>query len=157
MDSPANKKWLPEIVKHLISLYELQPLLYNINSMAYHNKMSRNVAIETIANELQLRTKQKFTTEEVLKKINSLRTQFLNVERSKKKGEPSGSGSTAKPAWWLYEHLQFLQPFTKKDRSDSNLLNRTTESSFLEESNLDDISIVSTYLNNNFCNYIKIL
>ncbi|KAK9721115.1 RNase H-like domain found in reverse transcriptase [Popillia japonica] len=59
----------------------------------------------------------------LLKKINNLRSQFLEVTKKKKVIPPSGSGAEdcVKPNWWLYDSLSFLLPYTKKDKGESNL------------------------------------
>lgn len=68
--------------------------------------------------------KLNFSIEEVTKKINNIRSQFLEVNRTcNKKKLPSGSGSDSvePPTWWLYDSLQFLLPYCKKDKGNSNI------------------------------------
>ncbi|KAF5305297.1 hypothetical protein FQA39_LY09262 [Lamprigera yunnana] len=121
-----KKKWGNDLTKLLVSLYELQPVLYKINSPIYHNKVLRSKALESIKAELETVFKTTFTTDEILKKINNLRTQFLDAHRNHLKIGPSGAGAedANTPTWWLYESLQFLTPYYKKDKGKSNLNNQ---------------------------------
>ncbi|KAI4469236.1 ubiquitin-conjugating enzyme e2 [Holotrichia oblita] len=118
----SNKIWSPDLTKCMICLYELQPVLYKHTSPNYHNKIQRLKALETIKEELEQQFKIKLTTEDINKKINNIRTQFLEVYRNTKKQLPSGSScDDTKPSWWLYEDLLFLLPYCKKDKSNTNL------------------------------------
>ncbi|KAF5291928.1 hypothetical protein FQA39_LY14160 [Lamprigera yunnana] len=96
-----KKKWGNDLTKLLVSLYELQPVLYKINSPIYHNKV--------------LRTEQ---------------------------AEDANT-----PTWWLYESLQFLTPYYKKDKGKSNLNNQAIpeidENEFELESNTTDTDTFS--------------
>ncbi|KAF5277135.1 hypothetical protein FQA39_LY06373 [Lamprigera yunnana] len=139
-----KKKWGNDLTKLLVSLYELQPVLYKINSPIYHNKVLRSKALESIKAELETVFKTTFTTDEILKKINNLRTQFLDAHRNHLKIGPSGAGAedANTPTWWLYESLQFLTPYYKKDKGKSNLNNQAIpeidENEFELESNTTD-------------------
>ncbi|KAK9738201.1 Alcohol dehydrogenase transcription factor Myb/SANT-like [Popillia japonica] len=124
------KKWGADITKRLVLLYELQPVLYKQNLRSYHNQLLRHKALEAIKEDLQCTFKEQCSIEEILKKINNLRSQFLEVTKKKKVIPPSGSvippsGSGAedcvKPNWWLYDSLTFLLPYTKKLKGESNL------------------------------------
>ncbi|KAK4887035.1 hypothetical protein RN001_003306 [Aquatica leii] len=76
-----------------------------------------------IKDELTSTYKEEFSTDEILKKINNLRTQFCENYKKFQKQLPSGSGTSDdnKPSWWLYEHLMFLIPYIKKDKGVSNM------------------------------------
>ncbi|KAF5280807.1 hypothetical protein FQA39_LY17954 [Lamprigera yunnana] len=143
-----KKKWGNDLTKLLVSLYELQPVLYKINSPIYHNKVLRSKALESIKAELETVFKTTFTTDEILKKINNLRTQFLDAHRNHLKIGPSGAGAedANTPTWWLYESLQFLTPYYKKDKGKSNLNNQAIpeidENEFELESNTTDTDTV---------------
>ncbi|KAF5279092.1 hypothetical protein FQA39_LY05770 [Lamprigera yunnana] len=144
-----KKKWGNDLTKLLVSLYELQPVLYKINSPIYHNKVLRSKALESIKAELETVFKTTFTTDEILKKINNLRTQFLDAHRNHLKIGPSGAGAedANTPTWWLYESLQFLTPYYKKDKGKSNLNNQAIpeidENEFELESNTTDTDTFS--------------
>ncbi|KAF5277386.1 hypothetical protein FQA39_LY06199 [Lamprigera yunnana] len=78
-----KKKWGNDLTKLLVSLYELQPVLYKVYKFSiYHNKVLRSKALESIKAELETVFKTTFTTDEILKKINNLRTQFLDTHRN---------------------------------------------------------------------------
>ncbi|GLV34025.1 hypothetical protein CBL_05045 [Carabus blaptoides fortunei] len=89
--------------------------------------------------ELENAYKENFEVDEITKKINNLRTQFLEVEKNRKKIIPSGSGADAKnvPSWWLYNDLLFLLPFCKRDKGISNL-QISPESSSPPEANVEE-------------------
>ncbi|XP_031340358.1 uncharacterized protein LOC116168580 [Photinus pyralis] len=138
------KKWSHEIVETLVSLYQLQPVLYKTDSPSYHNNLLRHKALDAIRTELMNIYKQDFTNEEISKKINNLRTQFIENVRKVKKQAPSGSGSESpKPAWWLYDSLFFLLPYLKKDKGISNIrtlskdISQNTEVSVYEVPNTE--------------------
>lgn len=78
-------------------------------------------AIQQIRDELDKKFKVTFTESDVLKKINNLRSQFLDCLRKHKKTLPSGSEGNARPVWWLYENMQFLLPYCSKDKGQSDL------------------------------------
>ncbi|KAB0804593.1 hypothetical protein PPYR_01563, partial [Photinus pyralis] len=93
-------------------------------SLNYHNKVLRLKALEAIKAQLESEFKVSLNTDEIMKKINNVRTQFLQVRREHKKIHSGmGEDEVPTPTWWLHDQLQFLLPYCKKDASKSNLTN----------------------------------
>lgn len=112
---------------------------------AYHNNLLRHKALEVIKEDLQATFKEEFDLTDILKKINNIRSQFLEVLRKKNVQPPSGSGTEdfVRPSWWLYEHLSFLLPYTKKDKGESNLIQTqlSNDAALTEKEMTDNVSI----------------
>jgi hypothetical protein len=95
--------------KIIIEDYENHPELYNVQHTFYKNKTKRQECLKRITNIVN-----EFcgisTTDENVKKINGLRTQFLNEISKEKKSETSGKGRSQlyKSNWWCFELLNFL-------------------------------------------------
>lgn len=134
-----SRKWPADHTKRLIELYEVQPILYNIKSPQYHNKIARQTCLTTIQGSLEAYTKIKYSVEDIVKKISNIRTQFSLLYRDQKKTPPSGAGADelSKPNWYLYEALQFLIPYVKADQAKSNIVN-SEEIEISEDGNLKE-------------------
>ncbi|KAK9692906.1 Alcohol dehydrogenase transcription factor Myb/SANT-like [Popillia japonica] len=64
-----SRKWPADHTNRLIELYEVQPILYNIKSPQYHNKIARQTCLTTIQGSLEAYTKIKYSVEDIVKKI----------------------------------------------------------------------------------------
>ncbi|XP_030758576.1 uncharacterized protein LOC115884213 [Sitophilus oryzae] len=103
MSSYNKSKWKSEDTLHLISLIEDNQCLWNVTLADFKDRLKREKAVCNIASEL------KISSEDVKKKIHSLRTQYTN-ERSKMKKFKSGDSTTDryKTKWEFYNALQFM-------------------------------------------------
>ncbi|XP_066153390.1 uncharacterized protein [Euwallacea fornicatus] len=110
------------VVEEFIELYKAEPCLWLVKSKDYHNRNKRAVAYEKLKEKLR-EIEPNATKEDVLKKINSLRS---NVRKEKKKYKESlKSGASAddvyKPALWYYHLFDFLGDENTPRQSCSNL------------------------------------
>lgn len=106
----ASAEWKREAVEHLIELYRKQPVLYNMRHPRYYNKGSRNEAVCTILAEMH-DIRPESTTQDILRKIQTLRTQF-GQEISKAR-RASKHGMAYRPTAWWFKGLSFLQDHIK--------------------------------------------
>lgn len=58
----------------------------------------------------------------ILKKINNLRSQFLDCLKSMKKTAAHGGDMQKKTVWWLYNNMKFLLPFCNQDKVKLNII-----------------------------------
>ncbi|KAK9692953.1 Alcohol dehydrogenase transcription factor Myb/SANT-like [Popillia japonica] len=120
-----SRKWPADHTKRLIELYEVQPILYNIKSPQYHNKIARQTCLTTIQGSLEAYTglhKNKVFSGGYCQKDNG-----------------AGADELSKPNWYLYEALQFLIPYVKADQAKSNIVN-SEEIEISEERNLSQMN-----------------
>ena len=112
------------MVYHLINKWQEEPVLYNIKNPEYHDKAKRNLALERIWDGISIMEFQTFPTkEQILEKMNGLRTYF-NVQRNKmESSKESGTSTDAvyKPKWQFYDSLLFLQDMVAPRRTFSNM------------------------------------
>ncbi|KFB35971.1 hypothetical protein ZHAS_00002955 [Anopheles sinensis] len=106
----ASAEWKREAVEHLIEQYRKQPVLYNMRHPRYYNKSSRNEAVTTILAEMH-EVRPESTAQDILRKIQTLRTQF-GQEISKAR-RASKHGMAYRPTAWWFKGLSFLQDHIK--------------------------------------------
>ncbi len=106
--SQSNKLWSHDELVKLISLYENNTILWDINEKEYKNRVKKDSILKDIAEEFSAEIS------EVSRRLHNLRTQFFN-ERRKEETKKSGQGSmqnyTSK--WRYYDPLKFLIESTK--------------------------------------------
>uniref|UniRef100_A0A2M4CV44 Putative alcohol dehydrogenase transcription factor myb/sant-like protein n=1 Tax=Anopheles darlingi TaxID=43151 RepID=A0A2M4CV44_ANODA len=128
----ANGEWTREATERLIEQYRKQPVLYNMRHPRYYNKGSRNEAIHQLL-EAVIDLRPETTPTDVLRKIQTIRTQF-GQEISKTRRMSSQGKSYTPTAWW-YKGLSFLQNHIKHRSaspvdSDSSWKQEADNSSF---------------------------
>lgn len=99
----SNVKWSREMVLKLIELYESHSNLWDVSLEHYKNRNARKTSIDAIANAMGI------SIQEVNNKIHSLRCQFQNINRKRKKtksGQAAGDNFCVK--WEFYEALKFI-------------------------------------------------
>ncbi|XP_018317049.1 uncharacterized protein, partial [Mycetomoellerius zeteki] len=136
-------------IKTLLLLYEQHPSLYVVKSAEYHNRTKREIAYREICEQNQEITKQPLTVEAAKKKINNLRSQYLDYI-NKIKASKSSSMSTNdiyKPTWWLFDDMKFLDPHIAQRKGESSITvssqqRSSLESTTQEESDNEDIQFV---------------
>lgn len=88
-----KKKWSAEETKKFISLIEARPELWSKSCADYRNKIKKENSIKELCVALGC------TSNEVIKKLKNLRTQFqAEMQKCKKKLSGSGATDTYKPA-----------------------------------------------------------
>lgn len=70
-----SSDWTREALINLISSYKDQDVLYDSKHKLYYNKQARNKAVQNILKIVQ-KSRQETTLNDILKKIQTLRTQF---------------------------------------------------------------------------------
>lgn len=77
-------------IRTLVLLYEQQPTLYVVKSADYHNRTKRENAYRQICQQYEEITKQTLFVETAKKKINNLRSQYLDYLSKIKISKSSG-------------------------------------------------------------------
>lgn len=120
-------------IRTLLALYEQHPSLYVVKSADYHNRTKRENAYRQICEQYKEITKQPLTIEAAKKKINNLRSQYLDYINKIKASKSSGMSTNDiyKPTWWLFEDMKFLDPHIAQRKGESSIivsrLNKTFE------------------------------
>ena len=108
----------------LIILWENQPVLYNVSNPQYRVKETRRNAIMKIIDEIKERDFFPSPSfDDVLRKINALRTYFVAEKNKMEQSKTNGAGSSDiyKSRWQFYESLLFLADFVTPHNTQSNL------------------------------------
>ncbi|XP_034001012.1 uncharacterized protein LOC117494283 [Trematomus bernacchii] len=105
--------WNEAIEDLFITLIQERPALYDITEAKYSNRIVKTGLWREIESQLG------FSEKELRKKWDSMRTQYTRYRRL------AASGSCATPMTgrqqWFLNRLRFLEPFTKRKESTSNL------------------------------------
>uniref|UniRef100_A0A182IXA8 MADF domain-containing protein n=1 Tax=Anopheles atroparvus TaxID=41427 RepID=A0A182IXA8_ANOAO len=135
----SSVEWKREAVEHLIQAYRMHPVLFNMRHPRYYNKGSRSEALNQILEEVHS-IRPETTVQDVLRKIQTLRTQFgQEIAKSRR---ASKHGMTYNPTAWWFKGLSFLQNHIKH-RSLSPSKNEPDESwKRNDDDNSFNISIV---------------
>lgn len=109
-------EWLKQSILDLITTYKEHENLYDAKHKLYYNKQARSKSIDKILEAVK-KTKPDITINDVVKKIQTLRTQ-LGQEISKiEKSKSLGEELIYVPKIWWFKHLSFLSKYMKM-RSD---------------------------------------
>lgn len=113
-----------ENIRTLVMLYEQHPCLYITKSADYHNRNKRDQALKTICNNYQEITNESITVDAVKKKINNLRSQYLDQLNKIRQSKMSGASTDEvyKPTWWLFEDMSFLSAHVAARSGESSLI-----------------------------------
>jgi Alcohol dehydrogenase transcription factor Myb/SANT-like len=99
-----------DIMREFIELYKDNPCLWKIKSKEYSNKILKEEAYKILVIKLK-EINEDAAKEDVIKKINSMRScfrkEFKKFMDSKKSG--TGTEEVYKPTLWYYELLLFLK------------------------------------------------
>ncbi|CAO1405852.1 unnamed protein product [Diamesa tonsa] len=113
-------EWSQASLRSLIKIYKKNKNMYDQKHSLYYSKPSRNRGLEEIRLEVA-KTRPSTTTNDVTKKIQSLRTQYgqeqSKIEKSKLLDAPA---MEYVPTIWWFNELDFIKDYMKK-RSDSIL------------------------------------
>lgn len=111
-----------ENIRTLVMLYEQHPCLYVTKSAEYHNRNERDQALQTICRSYQELTKS--TVDTVKKKINNLRSQYLEQVNKIRQSKVSGASvdEVYKPTWWLFDDMSFLSVYIAARSGESLLI-----------------------------------
>lgn len=103
------RQWSKEFTVDFIELYRNYPCLWRIKSSDYSDRNKRNNAYENLCSKLQ-EIDETATKETVVKKVDSLRSNFRKELKKIKESKRSGAGTDNVyiPKLWYFEKLQFL-------------------------------------------------
>lgn len=105
--------WSEALEEQLVTLVEERPPLYDITLQCYSNRNKKDTLWTEIETELRLSAKV------VRKKWENLRTVYNRYKK------PAPCGSSGAPRTqrqqWILRRLQFIEPYTKRKESTSNL------------------------------------
>lgn len=115
-------------MEEFIELYKFEPCLWLVKSKDYHDRNKRAAAYMKLTEKLK-EIEPNATKDDVLKKINSLRS---NVRKEKKKYKESlKSGASTediyKPTLWYYDLFDFLGDEDTPRKSLSNVVDDQVE------------------------------
>ncbi|XP_058454520.1 uncharacterized protein LOC131432329 [Malaya genurostris] len=118
----SNVDWRRPALEILLKLYREHPMLYDMRHPKYYNKTERQKALNTIIDLLEDH-RPGTTTHDILKKIQTMRTQFGQELSKTRKMQNKGVSYT--PTVWWYKHLVFLRnhirPRALDDDDDYNV------------------------------------
>lgn len=122
-----TRHWTYDQIMRLIKFWKKEEVLYNVKHPSYHDKDTKNNAINHIV--AKLADEAVFVTcEEVVNKMHSLRVYFANkrnkLHDSKKSGE--GHDDSFKITWPYYESLMFLNDNVISRSSSSSIVHKPT-------------------------------
>lgn len=112
-DKPRNmtsSDWKRPALEILLKLYHEHPILYDMRHPKYYAKMERQKALNTIIDLLEDH-RPGTTTGDILKKIQTMRTQFGQEYGKVRKAQ--SKGTEYHPTIWWYQHLSFLRKHVK--------------------------------------------
>ncbi|KAI8115983.1 hypothetical protein FF38_01498 [Lucilia cuprina] len=115
-------EWDKNSVLKLINLWQEYPCLYNPRNQLYHNKHSRNEALEKITKNLQELIPD-IKVNDVKVKISYLRSQYAREIQKQKEFTRSGMGTDEVyvPSVYWYDELKFLREYIKIRKGKNNL------------------------------------
>ncbi|XP_053693519.1 uncharacterized protein LOC128741604 [Sabethes cyaneus] len=102
----TSGEWKRPALEVLLKLYREHPILYDMRHPKYYNKTERQKALNTIIDMLE-DLRPGTTSNDILRKIQSMRTQFGQELTKVKKRQ--NKGLTYVPTIWWYNYLSFLR------------------------------------------------
>uniref|UniRef100_A0A182P6S1 MADF domain-containing protein n=1 Tax=Anopheles epiroticus TaxID=199890 RepID=A0A182P6S1_9DIPT len=111
-----SAEWRRDATEQLIESYKKFPVLYDMRHPRYYNKTFRGKALAEIVDDVQ-QVRPETTMKDVLRKIQTMRTQF--GQELTKARRHSMNGSVYQPTVWWYQGLSFLQHHIKHRSVDA--------------------------------------
>eukprot|EP00794_Sanderia_malayensis_P018616 gene18616-20493_t len=100
------RKWDERTIRELIELWRERPSLYDLKHLYYTNKNSRRKRMEEISAQINI------PVEEIVLKMNNLRSYYAYQHRKKIEFEKEGKGNLGFTSSWKYfNSLGFLNNF----------------------------------------------
>lgn len=106
----TSADWNKPSLEILLNVYRDHPILYDMRHPKYYAKAERQKALNTIIEMLEDH-RPATTTGDILKKIQTMRTQFGQEFSKVRKAHSKGSKYV--PSVWWYDYLSFLQKHIK--------------------------------------------
>lgn len=105
----ADKKLDKKFILAFIEVYHGLPALWDVKSKDYTNRVRKSEQYEVLIEKYR----EKYPDadkQDVVKKINSLRTNFRKELKRLRDAEKSGAGAEdVEPSLWYFEEMRFLQ------------------------------------------------
>lgn len=135
---PEKLKWNDELVEKLIELYEERPCLWDISDRSYSKRDVKEKALSEIKEELEVELSL------IQAKWKSLRAQY-GRELSKENKTKSGQSvdELYESSWTFMQKMKFVEQVRRTAKSTSTLNLSTGTSTFDEESDKEEESMVS--------------
>lgn len=113
----GRKMWSDAEIKTLISLYEENPILWDVRSVNYQNRNKKQDTLKLIA------TKLNTDSNEISRKLHNLRSQFMQeVKKLKIKKSGSGTDEIFISTWLYFSALKFIQCSVDNSDTTDNLV-----------------------------------
>lgn len=119
MTSVEEKKFLLEVIE----VYRSLPALWDHGSKDYSNRTKKNEQYEELLKKYQEKYPEA-DRKALVKKINSLRTNFRKELRRIKNSERSGAGAdeVVEPTLWYFDEMKFLSDLEQPTESVNTML-----------------------------------
>ncbi|XP_070498773.1 uncharacterized protein [Chironomus tepperi] len=135
-------EWQKSTVLDLITTYKENENLYNPKHKLYYNKQARNKSLDNILVSVR-RTKSDVTINEIVKKIQILRTQFGQEMNKIEKSKVLGEELIYVPKIWWFKSLEFISKYqkmrTKPSTPSSVKLEQKADNSYSDNNDIDTI------------------
>ncbi|XP_052868993.1 uncharacterized protein LOC128274737 [Anopheles cruzii] len=131
-------EWKRDATERLIEEYRKHQVLYNMRHPRYYNKGARNEAVTRLLDVVQ-QYRPETTPQDVLRKIQTLRTQF--GQETSKSRRLTQSGKMYQPTAWWFKGLSFLQNHIKH-RSSSPVDSDSSWKQEVDNNSSINVSIV---------------
>lgn len=97
------------ILEKIINIYRSEPCLWQIKNKDYHDRGKKNAAYKKLIVEYR-KLEPNANREVIVRKLNSLRTNYRKERRKVEESTQSGAGTSDvyKPTLWYYELFKFL-------------------------------------------------
>ncbi|KAJ8942302.1 hypothetical protein NQ314_010098 [Rhamnusium bicolor] len=134
-----KKVWTNAEVKILISLYEENPILWDVRSATYRNRNKKQEMLELIA------TKLNTNVNEITRKLHNLRSQFMQeVKKLKIKKSGAGTDEVYISNWPYFSALKFMQRSVDNTETTDNLNSNLSQSEpFVQESGPSEVHVTT--------------
>ncbi|CAK1597311.1 unnamed protein product [Parnassius mnemosyne] len=111
-----------EVLCDFINIYRNEPCLWQIKNKLYHSRDKRNAALDKLVAKYK-EVEESADRETVLKKINSLRTNYKKEKKKVENSKRSGAGADVifEPKLWYFKELIFLDDQIDPRTSCSNI------------------------------------
>lgn len=110
----ARKEWRKDETFKLITMYEVNTILWNTKDLDYKNKEKKNKTLRQISTHFQC------SVEEVQRKIHNLRNQMSQeLKKTSKKKSGNGIDKMNGSNWPYFASLKFLIPIFSKDATQA--------------------------------------
>jgi len=103
----SNGEWMKSSIVDLINAYKSEENLYDPKNQLYYNKKARSNSLKRITDKIAKR-RQATSTEDITKKIQTLRTQFGQEVSKIEKSKCLGSDLVYRPKIWWFEQLSWI-------------------------------------------------